>query len=339
MKTIFTHRKRHLGGFTLIELLVVVAIIALLISILLPSLSKARAQARTTLCASRLGQITKAMLVYADDFEETPPFVGVGFEDIGDNKDWWGEPAMDYWAEHEDWLFEKGVMRLIWLLPEVDWADASGDRAEIRFGSLFPYTRFEKLYLCPEFERTPSKEQGVFNYTRAVTGRKVLSEFIGDPNVDEIDPGPIMKVSAIHSPSAMFMMLDEQWDFHVGGNYLDYGFANILDGTGWMAADSIQGIICDMVGSYHSTKGREINLTDKPELIMESKKGNIGHYDGHVELVRDPWPWRNLTDSSIGDLTSLLGDPEALKIANILLQEIFAQRGIPFTVEDALKFL
>ena len=53
----------HRRGFTLIELLVVVAIIALLISILLPSLSKARAQSRTTLCASRIGQLGKADLV------------------------------------------------------------------------------------------------------------------------------------------------------------------------------------------------------------------------------------------------------------------------------------
>ncbi|HEX7009617.1 MAG TPA: prepilin-type N-terminal cleavage/methylation domain-containing protein [Phycisphaeraceae bacterium] len=56
-------------GFTLIELLVVVAIIALLISILLPSLSKARNVARTVKCMAILKQFTTANNSYADAHE------------------------------------------------------------------------------------------------------------------------------------------------------------------------------------------------------------------------------------------------------------------------------
>ena len=59
--------RRPLHGFTLIELLVVVAIIALLISILLPSLNRARDQARTAVCLSNLKQLGLAFALYAED--------------------------------------------------------------------------------------------------------------------------------------------------------------------------------------------------------------------------------------------------------------------------------
>lgn len=62
-------RKRGAGhfGFTLIEVLVVVAILALLMAILLPSLQRARASARTGLCLSNLKQIAHGMTMYMAD--------------------------------------------------------------------------------------------------------------------------------------------------------------------------------------------------------------------------------------------------------------------------------
>jgi prepilin-type N-terminal cleavage/methylation domain-containing protein/prepilin-type processing-associated H-X9-DG protein len=63
-------------GFTLIELLVVISIIALLLSILLPSLKAARDQARSVVCASRLGQTNLAMNLYAQANKDfLPPIV------------------------------------------------------------------------------------------------------------------------------------------------------------------------------------------------------------------------------------------------------------------------
>ena len=66
-----SHKPLH--GFTLIELLVVVSIIALLISLLLPALEKAKDAAQRIVCSKNLRQLSLATVVYAEDNDAQLP--------------------------------------------------------------------------------------------------------------------------------------------------------------------------------------------------------------------------------------------------------------------------
>jgi prepilin-type N-terminal cleavage/methylation domain-containing protein/prepilin-type processing-associated H-X9-DG protein len=168
------------SGFTLMELLVVVSIMALLMSILLPSLTSAREQGKRVVCLANIRNLTEGWIMYAMDNDDRLCSADTD----------WDVPPANHWVADG---------------PVIPSNDIGGTKEAIENGVLWPYTEHTvDIYKC-ESDATDLLRS--YAISRAMNGKTCNCEH------DNINPFKIW--SEISRPGQKMVFIDStsrvQW--------------------------------------------------------------------------------------------------------------------------------
>jgi|ERR1051326_3654986 prepilin-type N-terminal cleavage/methylation domain-containing protein/prepilin-type processing-associated H-X9-DG protein len=241
--------RRASPGFTLIELLVVIAIIAILASLLLPALSKAKAKAAQTYCLNNLKQLGYGMMMYITDNNDTFP----------------GTASRGTYGYHkEDWIY--------WRTNLTRWPPVEKSPIAIHLGSVS-----SNLFRCPADKDNSVRktlddgDNGAYNYSYSMLSHDVsngktsgmASIFDGPAN----NPIPyLFKLSSVVRPANKIMLAEEQTT-HKAIESIDVGgSSSVINDGRWVPPDP-------------GSNGGDL-LTQR-----HNKKGNSNFGDGHAETV------------------------------------------------------
>lgn len=238
-------------GFTLVELLVVVGIIAVLVAMLMPALSRVKDQASAAVCASNLNQIGRAFLMYARDNNEKFPF----------HADWGP-------ANKEDWIhWQPG--------PGRDPKDLTRTSAIGKYmGNFNP-----QVFRCPADNisnrtRFDSAKAGPrrYEFSYSMNGRFASNWKL--PNL------PDVRIIAVKNPSGKFIVVDEDELSLDDGHYWPDGINGPLEN--FLASRHTRPRRRDW------QKWQSMPVGQRPD---RNERGNVVFVDGHVELVTRAFTW------------------------------------------------
>jgi prepilin-type N-terminal cleavage/methylation domain-containing protein/prepilin-type processing-associated H-X9-DG protein len=253
LRSIRTSNPKRGYAFTLVELLVVIAIIAILASLILPALSRAKAKAQGNFCLNNTHQLTLAWMLYADEHNGRLAY------NLGKSARLTTTvPAVANGPE----------MSQNWVNNVQNWgtnSDNTNGLAVVGSG-IGPYTGTSAgVYKCPSDNVLSELQQGL-GWTARVRSYS-MNAMIGDAgtfsqsgfNLNFPDYTQFFKATSIPQPSEIFVFLDEHPDSIDDGYFLN----SYTDGNAptWT----------DLPASYHNGEG------------------SFSFADGHSEAHR----WKN----------------------------------------------